>query len=73
MVGVTGSSPASRTILQSQAFWLGIFSFYPPLNLNESFLNKLHKQMKIICIDQRKRFRYTCASFIIYRDNDYEF
>ena len=58
MVGVTGSSPASRTILQSQAFWLGIFSFYPPLNLNESFLNKLHKQMKIICIDQRKRFRY---------------
>lgn len=23
--------------------------------------------MKIICIDQRKRFRYTCDSFIIYR------
>lgn len=23
--------------------------------------------MKIICIDQRKRFRYTCGSFIIYR------
>ena len=23
--------------------------------------------MKIICIDRRKRFRYTCGSFIIYR------
>ena len=22
--------------------------------------------MKIICIDRRKRFRYTCSSFIIY-------
>ena len=72
MVGVTGSSPASRTILQSQAFLAWDF-LYPLLNLNEYFLNNSHKQMKIICIDQRKRFRYTCASFIIYRDNDYEF